>query len=89
MNRKQSKKINQKVIDIFIEWLTSVVPEEEAKKIVRKNYKQYIPPNAYYYKGYTIKNSLFSPRWIKRKLKRLKKQRPAVPISSYSMSDLK
>jgi len=89
MNRKQSKKINKKVIDIFIEWIVSVVPQEEADKIVAKNYKQYVPKNAYYYKEYTLLNSLFSPRWIKRKLKRLQKANPEKPIDTYTMADLK
>jgi len=89
MNRKQSKKINSQVIDIFLEWIKSVVPESEAAKIVRKNYKQYVPNNAYYYNKFTLCNSVFSPRWIKRKLKRLKKANPTRPIETYSMSDLK
>lgn len=89
MNRRRSKKINKQTISIFLEWIASVVPEEEAKKIDPNNYKEYVPNNPYYYKGYTLLNSLFSPRWIKRKLKRMQKINPERPIDTYTMADLK
>jgi hypothetical protein len=89
MNRRLSKKINQKTIDIFFEWLSSVISEEEANKLVRKNYKDYVPDNAYYYAQGTHKNSLFTPRWIKRNLKRKLRQYPQKKLDSYYMNDLK
>lgn len=89
MNRRLSKKINQKTIDIFIEWLSSVISKEEAAKLVRKNYKQYVPENSYFYKQGVHKNSLFTPRWIKRNLKRKLRQNPSKALDSYCMADLK
>ena len=89
MNRRLSKKINQKAIDIFLEWLSSVVSEEQAAQFVRKNYKEYIPDNAYYYVQGSHRNSLFTPRWIKRNLKRKLKQNPSKTLDSYCMADLK
>ena len=89
MNRRLSKKINQKAIDIFLEWLSSVVSEEQAAQFVRKNYKDYIPDNAYYYVQGSHRNSLFTPRWIKRNLKRKLRQKPSKMLDSYCMADLK
>jgi len=89
MNRRLSKKINQKSIDIFLEWLSSVVSEEQAAQFVRKNYKEYIPDNAYYYVRGSHRNSLFTPRWIKRNLKRKLRQNPSKMLDSYCMADLK
>ena len=89
MNRRLSKKINQKAIDIFLEWLSSVVSEEQAAQFVRKNYKEYIPDNAYYYVQGSHRNSLFTPRWIKRNLKRKLKQNPSKTLDSYCIADLK
>lgn len=89
MNRRLSKKINQKTIDIFLEWLSSVISEEQASQIVRKNYKEYVPENAYYWNRQTILNSVFSPRWVKRKLKRKLRQSPQKKLDSYCMNDLK
>jgi hypothetical protein len=89
MNRRLSKKINQKTIDIFLEWLSSVISEEQASQIVRKNYKEYVPENAYYWSKHTILNSVFSPRWVKRKLKRKLRQNPQKKLDSYCMNDLK
>lgn len=89
MNRRLSKKINQKTIDIFLEWLASVVPEEQANKFVRKNYKDYVPENAYYFVEGSHKNSLFTPRWIKRNLKKRLRQNPSKSLDSYCATDLK
>ena len=89
MNRRLSKKINQKTIDIFIEWLGSVMSAEEASKIERSKYKEYVPSNAYYYAHGSLKNSLFTPRWIKRSLKRKLRQHPSKGLDSYCMADLK
>lgn len=89
MNRRLSKKINQKTIDIFIDWLGSVMSAEEASKIEKSKYKEYVPNNAYYYAHGSLKNSLFTPRWIKRKLKRMYKANPSKRIQDYALSDFK
>ena len=47
MNRRRSKKINKQTISIFLEWIASVVPEEEAKKIDPNNYKEYVARGAF------------------------------------------
>ena len=89
MNRRLSKKISQKAIDIFFEWLSTVVSEDQASQFVRKNYKEYVPDNAYYYVQGSHRNSLFTPRWIKRNLKRKLRQNPSKTLDSYCMADLK
>lgn len=89
MNRRLSKRINQQTIDIFLEWLSSVITLQEGETIERKNYKQYVPHNAYYYDKFTLKNSLFTPRWIKRKLKLKLRDNPTKPIEDYRMADFK
>ena len=33
MNRKVSKRINKKALEIAVEWLKSMLPEEEAAKV--------------------------------------------------------
>ena len=89
MNRRLSKKINKKTIDVFLQWLKTVVPEEEAAKISAKEYKSYVPEHAYYWDQRTIKNSLFSPRWIKRRLKEKIKETPLRDVESYNLADFK
>ena len=51
MNRRLSKRINKKTVEIFIEWLKTVVDESEHEKIDPKKYKEYIPDHAYYWSG--------------------------------------
>ena len=89
MNRRLSKRINQKTIDIFLEWLSSVITLQEGETIERKDYKKYVPPHAYYFSDRTMKNSLFTPRWIKRKLKLKLRSNPSKPVEEYVAADLK
>ena len=89
MNRRLSKKINRKTIEIFLDWLKSVVDESRHEEINPKDYKSYVPENAYYWRQATLLNSIFTPRWIKRKLKRMHKANPSKRIQDYALSDFK
>ena len=88
MNRRLSKRINKKTVEIFIEWLKTVVDESEHEKIDPKKYKEYIPDHAYYWSGNTLINSIFTPRWIKKKLKYMHRNSPRA-IEDYCLSDFK
>ena len=89
MNRRLSKKINKKTIEIFLGWLKSIVDESQHKEINPKDYKSYVPENAYYWRKATLLNSVFTPRWIKRKLKNMYKANPSKRIEDYVLSDFK
>lgn len=67
MNGKRSKKINKKAKELTIEWLKTLLNEEEASKIKKP------PPNSLVYsrKG-TAMSMPYSYKGIKRKLKKLK-----------------
>tara|TARA_A100000172_G_scaffold71239_1_gene51781 strand:+ start:189 stop:443 length:255 start_codon:yes stop_codon:yes gene_type:complete len=82
------KKINRQVEVISIEWLRSIMPEEEADKITVTNFRQYLNQTAHYFKDKQFFNSSFTEKWTRRKLKKLFKKNPSKPINSYKYFDL-
>jgi hypothetical protein len=49
MNRKTIKKINRHVGIILVDWLKTLVNEDEAKKINLDNYKELLPAQTHVY----------------------------------------
>lgn len=89
MNRKIMKKINRQVKAISVEWLHSIMPEEEADKINLKNFKKYLNQTSHYFKDRQFFNSAFTERWTRNKLKYFYNKNPSRPIDSYTADDLK
>lgn len=89
MNQKIMKKINRQVKVISVEWLHSIMPEEEAEKINLKNYKQYLNQTSHYFNDKQFFNSVFTEKWTRNKLKNLYNNNPDKPIDSYTAADLK
>lgn len=67
MNGKRSKKINKKAKELSMEWLRTLLNEEEASKI-----KKPPPNNLVYSREGTAMSMPYSYKGIKRKLKKLK-----------------
>ena len=88
MNQKIMKQINQVKV-ISVEWLHSIMPEEEADKINLKNFKKYLNQTSHYFKDRQFLNSAFTERWTRNKLKDFYNQNPSRPIDSYTADDLK
>ena len=47
MNRKQVKKINKIVDNILIDWLRTIVPEEDQENITKNNFESMLPESPY------------------------------------------
>jgi len=83
------KKINRHVPVISVQWLKSLMPnEEEANKITLENYKTFLNQSPFYFRNNQIFNSSFTEKWTRKKLKKLFKKNPYKPIDSYIYSDL-
>ena len=89
MNQKKMKKINRQVRVISVEWLQSIMPEEEAEKINLKNYKQYLNQTSHYFNDKQFFTSAFTERWTRNKLKDFYNKNPDKSIDSYTAADLK
>ncbi len=88
MNQKTMKKINRQVEVISVQWLKSIMPEEEADKINIKNFRQFLNQTSHYFKEKQFFNSAFTEKWTRNKLKDFYNKNPYRPIDSYSFIDL-
>lgn len=88
MNRKTIKKINKHVSFILVDWLKTLVSEEEAKQINLDNYKELLPDQTHVYTNNKFFLSVFSPRWVRKKLKHIVRLNPNKPINSITLEEV-
>lgn len=82
------KQINRQVEKISLQWLHSLMSEEEAAKIRPDNYKDYMKMNSHYFVEGQFFMSAFTENWTRKRLKKLYRRNPSRPIDSYSHLDL-
>tara|TARA_R100001369_G_scaffold2945_1_gene9560 strand:+ start:4039 stop:4335 length:297 start_codon:yes stop_codon:yes gene_type:complete len=85
MNNKKVKQIKTQVKFILVEWLQSLLPEEEGIKINTSNVLKYIPKDMYYSVATTRYLSAYHPKWVSNKIKKLLKVFPELPIQSIDL----
>ena len=69
MRGNKVKAINLQAKLILIEWIQTLVKEEEKDQVTLSNILSLAPAFEYYTKGETVHISVFHPRWIKQKIK--------------------
>ena len=70
MNTKEMSKIRNKAKTILVEWLKTLLNEEEQKKVNIKNILTLLPNQTHYFSGQTFKLQPWSYKWVVKKLKR-------------------
>ena len=70
MNTKEMSKIRNKAKAILVEWLKTLLNEEEQKKVNVKNVLTLLPNQTHYFSGETFKLQPWSYKWVVKKLKR-------------------
>ena len=88
MNQKIMKEIERHTKKILVEWIQSLVPEEEADKINTKNVLQFIPKQIHYYANQRVSLSSYSPKWIKKYIKIIKKNKKNINISDITLQNI-
>ena len=63
-------KIRNKAKAILVEWLKTLLNEEEQKKVNIKNILTLLPNQTHYFSGETFKLQPLSYKWVVKKLKR-------------------
>ncbi len=74
MNSKQEKKIRKHAKHLMVEWLKSVVPEEEQEKVTIENVHTYMPEQTHVYGNRSLHVSAYTLRWFIKGIKKLIKQ---------------
>jgi len=88
MNQKIMREVERHTKKLLVEWIQSLVPEEEAEKINTKNVLQFIPKQVHYYANQRVSLSSYSPRWIKKYIKIIKKNNKNINISDITLQDI-
>ena len=73
MNRKQVKKINKLADKLLVDWLKTIVPEEDSDKITLDNFEEMLPEAPYFVAKKSRRVSFFTQRWAKQKIKKMYK----------------
>jgi len=70
MNSKKMKPIRNKAKAILVEWLKTLLNEEEQKKVNVKNVLTLLPNQTHYWQDTTLKLQPWSYKWVVKKLKK-------------------
>ena len=71
MNSKKEKQIRKHAQNLMLDWLKTVVPEEEKPRITLDNLQDFIPNQTHIYANKQLRVSAYTLRWITKRLKKL------------------
>jgi|TARA_R110000803_G_scaffold197237_2_gene260715 hypothetical protein len=81
MNGKQSRKLRLKSKELVMEWVRSLLNEEEAEKISLENYHLLVPKEKYVFANRKLVVSAYTERWFYQNLKKLIKEKSLKTIN--------
>ena len=88
MNSKVAKQYRKKAKLLTVEWIKSLIPEEEAKKVTVENFQDYMPDQKYVYANKKFILSAFSERWFYQQLKKLNKDLNLITLKDFQNNEL-
>jgi hypothetical protein len=83
MNGAKAKQVRKLSKEFVVEWLKSMLVEEEQKKVNVDNFQNYLPEESHFYANRKLMVSAYTPRWFAQKIKKVKKD-----IKDISYSDV-
>jgi hypothetical protein len=72
----------------LVEWLQSLLSEEEGAAITVKNYKQFMPEQTHVFANQKILLNAYHPKWIAKKIKQLLLIFPDIKITDISLEHI-
>jgi len=71
MNGRKAKRLRKRGKEILVEWLYSIIPDEEDKQQINiNNIKEYLSEQTHIYTNRKFLLSAYSLKWIYKKVKR-------------------
>jgi hypothetical protein len=70
MNSKQLKKLRRLIKPLQVEWLKSLLPEDQAKTITVDNVNDLLPDQTHVFGGGKMHLSFMTDKWIMKMLKK-------------------
>ena len=74
MNGRKAKQIRKKAKQLVVDWLQTMLIEEERKKVSVNNIKKYLPDETHFYANNKLMVSAYTPRWFAQRLKKSNKK---------------
>lgn len=87
MRNKIVKRINKKANELLLEWLKTLVTEEEGERITLSNFKTFLPKDRHFVTQKTFYLSFYTHRWAKQNIKKLLKKGKV--LDAITLEDLK
>lgn len=85
MNRKRYKNIKRHAEVLAVEWLKTLVTDEEAAKITIENHSKLMPSKSYYKKRRTTYITHYHPKWIRKQIKYLLRNTPGLKLKDVTL----
>ena len=74
MNGRKAKQIRKKAKHLVVDWLKTMLVDEEKEKVSVDNIKKYLPEQTHVYMNKKVMLSAYTPRWFSQKLKKSNKK---------------
>ena len=71
MNGRKAKRIRRHANKLVLEWLKTMLTDEEAKKLNPKIMDKYMPEQTHFFANRSIHLSAYTPRWFQQRIKRI------------------
>tara|TARA_B110000046_G_C12888317_1_gene353231 strand:- start:186 stop:455 length:270 start_codon:yes stop_codon:yes gene_type:complete len=88
MNGKKAKQIRKQSGVLIVDWLRSLLSEEEGQKVTTANYKNFMPTQTHFMAQRTMYLNSYHPKWISNKVKRLLKQQPNRALEEITLGEI-
>ncbi len=71
MRQIKTKQVRKLSKEFVVQWLKSMLTEEEQKKVSVDNYEKYLPEETHFYANNKLMLSAYTPRWFAQRIKRV------------------
>ncbi len=88
MNARKARRINRRTRQLLIEWVQSLLPDEEAEQVTKENIENLLPDETHFFANNRIHLNAYSFKWVKNGIKRVIKQRPELEIENVTMEQI-
>ena len=88
MKKELLKRISRHTEVLLVEWIKSLVTEEEAEKVSLDNIDELLPDERHFFVGNQLVLSPNSPKWIRKQLKKLVKADSTITIEDVTIEEL-
>tara|TARA_R110000822_G_scaffold24946_10_gene75691 strand:- start:899 stop:1183 length:285 start_codon:yes stop_codon:yes gene_type:complete len=88
MNGKKAKRIRKQASIIIVDWLQSLLSDEEGQKINTKNYINFMPKQTHFMAQRTMHLNAYHPKWIGNKINQLLAIFPDRSVEEITLEDI-